>query len=269
MSASTPPARRAAALVPRRSDSLAALHLRLHFASSMWRDCSDAARNSSSKCRLFLGARGLSARPGALYGGKRNGNGGASVGNPANLTSLDVACGMPLAARAFPRRRRVASSFDEFTMRLFSSSFGRGSAPTSSPSSSLESAARSPEVQARATAHLAARRRRTDLGQARTQKHLIRLGRDCPGTLRSSAPFPCDVDWNSHHRAGASASHHFQTCSYPDIVLAASLSAVRPRTATCATSNPGRRRLATVGASDARERGHEARARGARRHQKQ
>lgn len=52
--------------------------------------------------------------------------GAFSVGNPANLTSLDVACGMPLGCNSIhpPRPRR--SSLDEFANLLFSSSFGRG-----------------------------------------------------------------------------------------------------------------------------------------------
>ena len=48
------------------------------------------------------------------------------VGNPASLTSLDVACGMPLGCNSSPPPAPHRSSFDEFTTRLFSSSFGRG-----------------------------------------------------------------------------------------------------------------------------------------------
>lgn len=49
-----------------------------------------------------------------------------SVGNPANLTSLDVACGMPLGWNSSPPPRPHRSSLDEFASLLFSSSFGRG-----------------------------------------------------------------------------------------------------------------------------------------------
>ncbi len=49
-----------------------------------------------------------------------------SIGNPASLTSLDVACGMPLGWNSSPPPAPHRSSFDEFTTRLFSSSFGRG-----------------------------------------------------------------------------------------------------------------------------------------------
>ena len=49
-----------------------------------------------------------------------------SVGNPANLTMLDIACGMPLGCNSDPPPAPHRSSLDEFTTRLFSSSFGRG-----------------------------------------------------------------------------------------------------------------------------------------------
>ena len=49
-----------------------------------------------------------------------------SVGNPANLTSLDVACGMPLGWNSSPPPRPHRCSLDEFASLLFSSSFGRG-----------------------------------------------------------------------------------------------------------------------------------------------
>ena len=52
--------------------------------------------------------------------------GAFSVGNPANLTSLDVACGMPLGWNSSPPPRPHRSSLDEFASLLFSSSFGRG-----------------------------------------------------------------------------------------------------------------------------------------------
>jgi hypothetical protein len=49
-----------------------------------------------------------------------------SGGNPANLTLLDVACGMPLGCTGDPSPAPRRSSLNEFTSRLFSSSFGRG-----------------------------------------------------------------------------------------------------------------------------------------------
>lgn len=52
--------------------------------------------------------------------------GASSAGNPANLTFLDVACGMPLGCNSDPPPAPHRSSLDEFTTRLFSRSFGRG-----------------------------------------------------------------------------------------------------------------------------------------------
>ena len=65
--------------------------------------------------------------PDAVYSESAMEAGAFSVGNPANLTSLDVACGMPLGWNSSPPPAPHRSSFDEFTTRLFSSSFGRGS----------------------------------------------------------------------------------------------------------------------------------------------
>ena len=74
----------------------------------------------------FLGPRSLLVRPDARYGGDAMEAGVFSVGNPANLTSLDVACGMPLGWNSSPPPRPHRSSLDEFASLLFSSSFGRG-----------------------------------------------------------------------------------------------------------------------------------------------
>jgi hypothetical protein len=52
--------------------------------------------------------------------------GAFSVGNAASLTLLDAACGMPLGCNSDPPPAPHRSSLDEFTTRLFSSSFGRG-----------------------------------------------------------------------------------------------------------------------------------------------
>ena len=52
--------------------------------------------------------------------------GASSVGNAASLTLLDVACGMPLGCNSDPPPAPHRLSLDEFTTRLFSSSFGRG-----------------------------------------------------------------------------------------------------------------------------------------------
>jgi hypothetical protein len=64
--------------------------------------------------------------PDVLYSGNAMGAGAFSVGNPANLSFLDVACSMPLGCNGDrpPRVRR--SSLDEFATLLFSRSFGRG-----------------------------------------------------------------------------------------------------------------------------------------------
>ena len=146
----------------------------------MWRGCSDAARSSSSKCRLFW-VRGVCRRGLAPYTVENAMETGAlSVGNPANLTSLDVACGCrwlqerSLAGAASPRRS-TNSPCDCSHPRLDEDPRRRRR-----PAQASRPPRAHPRSQARATARLAARRRRTDLGQARTQIHLIRLRRDFP-----------------------------------------------------------------------------------------
>jgi hypothetical protein len=52
--------------------------------------------------------------------------GAFSAGNPARLTLLDVACGMPLGTSSDPPPTPHRSSLGEFTSRMFASAFGRG-----------------------------------------------------------------------------------------------------------------------------------------------
>ena len=54
------------------------------------------------------------------------GAGAFSVGNPAELSFLDIACGMPLGCNRDRPPAPLRSSLDEFSARMFCSSLGRG-----------------------------------------------------------------------------------------------------------------------------------------------
>ncbi len=61
-----------------------------------------------------------------MYGDSGMGSGAFSFGNPANLTFLDVACGMPLGWNRERPGVPCASSLDEACARVWSGCFGRG-----------------------------------------------------------------------------------------------------------------------------------------------
>jgi hypothetical protein len=138
------------------------------------RGIADAAGNSSSKCRLFW-VRGVcrcGLKPYTVETRWKRGRFRRESGES------DVACAMPLAATAFPRRRRVARRSTNSPRDCSHPRLDEGPRRRRRPAQASRVPRAHPRSQARATARLAARRRRTDLGQARTQAYLIRLRRD-------------------------------------------------------------------------------------------
>jgi hypothetical protein len=61
-----------------------------------------------------------------MYGPARMGDGAFSVGNPANMSYLDMACGMPLGCSGERPQPPRATSMDDALARVWSNSFGRG-----------------------------------------------------------------------------------------------------------------------------------------------
>jgi hypothetical protein len=78
-----------------------------------------------NSCDVFE-SRLAGADAGDLFGRPRMGAGAFSVGNPAQMTFLDVACSMPLGWNGDHPVRARTSSLEEVCARVWSPCFGRG-----------------------------------------------------------------------------------------------------------------------------------------------
>jgi hypothetical protein len=76
--------------------------------------------------RYFFQSRHGGRENTAVYRDDRMDAGAFSAGNPANVSFLDLACGMPLGCNGDRPRMPLPASLDEVCMRLWSGSFGRG-----------------------------------------------------------------------------------------------------------------------------------------------